>query len=55
MTTKTEQQSRYVRLSPTVLYRTPSCYGDKVDPLSDACVHCIIKRQCPGKWEVVWR
>ena len=55
MTTK--QQSRCIRLSPTVFYRVPDCYGSKGKPelLSDACLHCIVKKQCQDKQEVVWR
>ena len=51
----TKQQSRYVRLNPTVLYRTPSCYGDKgkPDPLSDTCLHCFLKKQCQERQEVI--
>ena len=55
MTTK-QQQSRYIRLSTDVLYRVPDCYSNKFpDPLSDACIHCIIKKQCREKQEVVWK
>jgi len=48
-------QSRYVRLNPTTLYRVPDCYGgkDKPDPLSDACIHCVIKKQCQERQEVI--
>ena len=55
MTTK--QQSRYVRLNPTVLYRVPDCYGGegKPDPLSDACLCCFLKKWCKDKQEVIWR
>jgi len=52
MTTKQQsEQSRYVRLNQTTLYRVPSCYGGrgKPDPLSDACVHCFLKKQCREK------
>ncbi len=53
----TKQQSRYIRLSSTVLYRVQSCCGDegKPDLLSDACVHCFLKKQCQDKQEAVWR
>jgi len=59
MTTKqtAKRTARYVRLSPTVLYQVPDCYGSKgkPDPLSDACVHCFLKKQCRERQEVVWR
>jgi len=47
----------YVRLSVMTLYRTPDCYGVKGKPdlLSDACLHCFLKKQCQEKQEVVWR
>jgi len=53
--TGTKQLVRYIRLSPTVLYRVPGCYGSKPDPLSDACIHCVVRKQCAEKQEVVWR
>lgn len=57
MTQTTEQKSRYIRLSPTVLYRVADCYGSagKPDPLSDACTHCFVKKQCQDRQEVVQR
>ena len=53
----TKQQSRYVRLNPTTLYRVQDCYGveGKPDPLSDTCTHCFLKKQCQDRQEVVWR
>jgi len=56
-TDATKPQSRYVRCSPTVLYRVPACYGGKgkPDPLSDTCIHCFLKKQCQERQEVVWR
>ncbi len=53
----TIQQPRYIRLSPTTLYRVPDCYGGpgKPDPLSDSCTHCFLKKPCQDKQEVVWR
>lgn len=53
----TIQQSRYVRLSSTVLYRVRDCYGgkDKPDLLSDTCIHCFLKKQCQDRQEVVLR
>jgi len=52
-----KKQSRYVRLANTTLYRVPDCYGGKgkPDPLSDACLHCWIKKQCQERQEVVLR
>ena len=52
-----KQQSRYIRLSPTTLYLAPECCGSKGKPdiLSDACVHCFIRKQCHDRQEVVWR
>jgi len=59
MTTKVpaKQQSRYVRLNHTTLYRVPDCYGVKGRPdlLSDTCIHCFLKKQCQDRQEVVWR
>jgi len=65
MTTATEQQakqqlgqqSRYISLSPTTLYRVPDCYGGrgKPDMLSDACTHCFLKKQCRERQEVIWK
>jgi hypothetical protein len=56
-TETTKQQSRYVRLSLTVLYHVSDCYGGKgkPDPLSDACIYCFLKKQCQERQEVVWR
>lgn len=53
----TKQQSRYVRLHPTTLYRVPDCYGGKgkPDPLSNDCICCFLREQCQGRQEVVWR
>lgn len=47
----------YVCLSPTTFYRAPDCYGSagKPDPLSDACRHCFLRKQCQDKQEVIWR
>ena len=52
-----KQQSRYVRLASTTLYRVPTCYGGKgkPDPLSDACIHCFLRKQCQDRQEVEWR
>jgi len=49
--------TRYVRLNPTTLYRVPDCYGGKgkPDPLSDACVHCFLKKRCQERQEVIWK
>jgi len=59
MTTKQttkQQQSRYIRLSPVVLYRVPDCYATKSpDMNSDACVHCFLRKWCGEKAEVEWR
>ena len=54
--TTTRQLRRCIRLSPTTLYRVPDCYGGKGNPdlLSDACVHCFLKKRCREKQEVVW-
>ena len=52
-----KQQLQYIRLSPTVLYWIPSCYGgkDKPDLLSDACLHCFMRKQCQNRQEVIWK
>jgi len=52
-----KQQSRYVRLDPTTLYRLPDCYGSrgKPDPLSDACIHCFLRKWCRDRQEVIWK
>ena len=53
----TKPKSRYIRLNSTTLYRVPGCYGGKgkPDPLSNACVHRFLRKQCASKQEVVWR
>ncbi len=33
----------YVRLSPTVLYKAPTCYGM---PTADCKLPCPVERQC---------
>lgn len=52
-----KRPSRYVRLSPTVLYLVRDCYGGKgkPDPLSDTCSRCFLIKQCQEKQEVVWK
>ncbi len=56
-TNTTKHQSRYIRLAPTTFYRVPDCYkgNGKPDLLSDACIHCFIKKQCQERQEVVLR
>jgi len=53
----TKQQSRYVRLSATALYRVPDCYGgtNTPAPLPSACVYCVVGKQCQEKQEVLRR
>lgn len=54
-TSTTKQQSRYIRLNPTTLYRVTDCYGAKGKPdlLSDACIHCFLQKRCRERQEVV--
>jgi hypothetical protein len=53
MKTETETRTRYIRLSETVLFRVPDCYGQA--PIPDACPRCPIRKWCSDKQEVIWR
>ncbi len=58
-------KAKYVRLSPTVLFTVPACYGSydtvlrpvDVGVLSswDKCVLCPVKQQCESNQETVER
>ncbi len=46
--------SKFVRLSPTVLMRTPDCYSN-YDKVSERCLLCIVGAQCRNGQEPEFR
>ena len=47
-----QNSDNYVRLAPTVLYRTPSCYATKSpDSFLEVCWRCPVTKQCGNKQE----